>query len=169
VKGNQNRPRPWLAFNKSSGKPPERKKNHVRSHESGTNPESETGLPAGEAVITLTKATDGTQALRWIEFPAAVLLFVIVAGDPQSGAVYVLERKTGTWLWVDFEDEQCGGCSIGDFDLLMQEYDFLSLVERPALLRIKSGWVLDPGKPAEMAGGVSRSELCNGRLTEMES
>ena len=39
--------------------------------------------PAGEAVTTLTKATDGTQALRWIEFPAAVLLFVIVAGDPQ--------------------------------------------------------------------------------------
>jgi hypothetical protein len=115
VKGNQNRPGPWLAFNKSSGKPPERKKNHVRSHESGTNPESETGLPAGEAVITLTKATDGTQALRWVEFPAAVLLFVIVAGDPQSGAVYVLERKTGTWLWVDFEDEQYGGYSIGDF------------------------------------------------------
>ena len=79
--------------------------------------------PAGEAVITLTKATDGTQALRWVEFPAAVLLFVIVAGDPQSGAVYVLERKTGTWLWVDFEDEQYGGYSIGDFDLLMQEYD----------------------------------------------
>jgi hypothetical protein len=125
--------------------------------------------PAGEAVITLTKATDGTQALRWIEFPAAVLLFVIVAGDPQSGAVYVLDRKTGTWFWVDFEDEQYGGYGIGDFDLLMQEYDFLSLVERPALLRIKSGWVLEPGKPAEMAGGVSKSELCNGRLTEMES
>jgi len=113
--------------------------------------------PAEEAVITLTKATDETQAVRWIEFPAAVLLFVIVAGDPQSGAVYILDWKTGTWLWVDFEDE------------LMQEYDFLSLVERPALLRIKSGWVLEPGKPAEMAGGASKSELCNGRLTEMES
>jgi hypothetical protein len=125
--------------------------------------------PAGEAVITLTKATDGTQALRWIEFPAAVLLFVIVAGDPQSGAVYVLERKTGTWLWVDFEDEQYGGYSISDFDLLVQEYDFLSLVERPALLRIKSGWDLERGKPAEMAGGASKSEPCNGRLTEMES
>ena len=95
--------------------------------------------PAGEAVVTLIKATDGTQDVRWIEFPAAVLLFVIVAGDPQSGAVYVLERKTGTWFWVDFEDEQYGGYSIGDFDLLVQEYDFLSLVERPALLRATPG------------------------------
>ena len=125
--------------------------------------------PARDAVVTLTKATDETRPVRWMEFPAAVLLFVIVAGDPQSGAVYVLERKTGTWFWVDFEDERYGGYSIGDFDLLMQEYDFLSLVEHPALLRIKSGWVLEPGKPAEMAGGVSKSELCNGRLTEMES
>ena len=113
--------------------------------------------PAEEAVITLTKATDETQAVRWIEFPAAVLLFVIVAGDPQSGAVYILDWKTGTWLWVDFEDE------------LMQEYDFLSLVERPALLRAKSGWVLEPRKPVEMGGGASKSEVCNGRLTEMES
>jgi hypothetical protein len=125
--------------------------------------------PVGEAVIALTEATDETQAVRWIEFPAAVLLFVIVTGDPQSGAVYVLERKTGTWFWVDFEDEQYGGYSISDFDLLMQEYDFLSLVERPALLRIKSGWVLEPRKPAEMAGGASRPELCNARLTGMES
>jgi hypothetical protein len=108
--------------------------------------------PAGEAVITLTKATDETQAVRWMEFPAAVLLFVIVTGDPQSGAVYILERKTGTWFWVDFEDEQYGGYSISDFDLLVQEYDFLSLVERPSLLKATAGWLLEAGKPAEMAG-----------------
>jgi len=108
--------------------------------------------PAGEAVITLTKATDETQAVPWMEFPAAVLLFVIVTGDPQSGAVYILERKTGTWFWVDFEDEQYGGYSISDFDLLVQEYDFLSLVERPSLLKATAGWLLEAGKPAEMAG-----------------
>jgi hypothetical protein len=108
--------------------------------------------PAGEAVITLTKATDETQAVRWMEFPAAVLLFVIVTGDPQSGAVYILERKTGTWFWVDLEDEQYGGYSISDFDLLVQEYDFLSLVERPSLLKATAGRLLEAGKPAEMAG-----------------
>ena len=51
--------------------------------------------PVEESVVNLTKTTDETQAVQWIEFPAAVLLFVIVSGDPQSGAVYVLDRKTG--------------------------------------------------------------------------
>jgi hypothetical protein len=107
--------------------------------------------PAEEAVMTLTKATDETQAVRWIEFAAAVLVFVLVTGAPQSGAAYVLDRKTGTWFWVDFDDEQYGGYTSSDFDLLVQEYDFLSLVERPALLRAGPGWLLEPGKPAEMA------------------
>ena len=102
-----------------------------------------------EAVVALIKATDETQAVRWIEFPAAVLLFVIVAGDPQSGAFYVLDRKSGTWLWVDFEDEQYGGYSIGECEALVRDYDFLSLVERPGLLRGGLGWLLQPGKPAE--------------------
>ena len=105
-----------------------------------------------EAVVALIKATDETQAVRWIEFPEAVLVFVIVAGDPQSGAFYVLDRKTGTWLWVDFEDEQYGGYSIGDFDVLVREHDFLSLVERPGLLRGGLGWLLQAGMPAEMVG-----------------
>ncbi len=104
----------------------------------------------GEAVNTLITATDMAQAVRWIEFPAAVLLFVVVPGDSQSGAFYILDRKAGTWLWIDFEDEQYGGYSISDFELLVHEYDFLSLVERPALLSANPGWLLEPGKPAEM-------------------
>lgn len=109
-----------------------------------------------QAMCNLIEATDGAQAVRWVEFAAAVLVFVIVTGDPRSGAFYVLDRKRGTWLWVDFEDEQYGGYSISDFDLLLREHDFLSLVERPALLRTKSGWVLEPGKPAEMAREACR-------------
>jgi hypothetical protein len=79
------------------------------------------------------------------------LLFATVPGDPNSGAFFVLDRKTGTWFWVDFEDQEYGGYSASDFDLLVHEYDFLSLVERPALLRASRGWLLEPGKPAEMA------------------
>jgi hypothetical protein len=105
-----------------------------------------------EAVVALIKATEETQAVRWIEFPAAVLVFVIVAGDPQSGAFYILDRKIGTWLWVDFEDEEYGGYSIGDFEVLVREHDFLSLVERPGLLRGGLGGLLQPGMPAEMVG-----------------
>jgi hypothetical protein len=111
---------------------------------------------AEEALVTLIKATDETRAIRWIEFPAAVLVFVIVVGDLRSGAFYVLDRRSNTWLWLDFEDDQYGGYSTSDFDLLVHEYDFLSLVERPALLRADAGWLLEPHKPAEMAGGACR-------------
>ncbi|HEX4784906.1 MAG TPA: hypothetical protein VH350_11225 [Candidatus Sulfotelmatobacter sp.] len=105
--------------------------------------------PVEDAVVALIKATDEAQAVRWVEFPSALLVFVIVTGDPDSGAFYVLDRKSGTWLWVDFEDEQYGGYSIGDFEILVREYDLLSLVERPSLLKGGFGWLLRPGKPAE--------------------
>jgi len=102
-----------------------------------------------EAIRILIRATDGAQPVRWLEFSAAALLFLTVTGDSQSGAIYVLDRKTGTWFWIDFKDEEYGGYCVGDFDILVHEYDFLSLVERPGLLR--AGWLLEPCKPAEMA------------------
>ena len=104
-----------------------------------------------EAVRSLIEATEGAQAVRWLEFPTAVLLLLSITGDSQSGAFYVLDRKTGTWFWVDFEDEEYGGYCVSDFDILVHEYDFLSLVERPGLLRAGAGWLLEPRKPAEMA------------------
>ena len=110
----------------------------------------------GEAVDALITATDKAQAVRWIEFPAAILLFVVVPGDSQSGTFYVLDRRSNTWLWLDFEDDHYGGYSTSDFDLLVDEYDFLSLVERPGLLNAAAGWLLEPRKPAEMAGSLGR-------------
>jgi len=104
-----------------------------------------------KAVEALLNATENTKPVRWIEFPTAILLLLTVPNDEDSGALYVLDRNSRTWLWVDFEDEQFGGYSAGDFDLLVHEYDFLTLVERPGLLRASSGWLLEPGKPAEMA------------------
>lgn len=104
----------------------------------------------GEALKALAEATEGAIPMRWIEFPASVLVFAAVTADPGSGAFYVLDRRTGTWLWVDFDDEQYAGYEVRDFDLLVHEYDFLSLVERPALLSAGPGWRLEAGKPAEM-------------------
>ena len=46
------------------------------------------------AVTALTKITEIVEIVRWIDLPAAVLLFLLVPGDPESGAVYVLDRKT---------------------------------------------------------------------------
>ena len=112
--------------------------------------------PIGEAVDALITATDKAQVVRWIEFPAAILLFVVVSGDSQSGAFYVLDRRSNTWLWLDFEDDHYGGYSTSDFDLLVDEYDLLSLVERPGLLNADAGWLLEPRKPAEMARSLGR-------------
>jgi hypothetical protein len=104
-----------------------------------------------EAIRILITATEGAQPVRWLEFPVAALLFLTITGDSQSGAIYVLDRKTGTWFWIDFKDEEYGGYCVGDFDILVHEYDFLSIVERPGLLRAGAGWLLEPRKPAEMA------------------
>lgn len=106
---------------------------------------------ADQELGALLKFTENAEPVRWVEFPNSILLLVAVPGEPDSGAIYVLDRRTGTWFWLDFEDEQYSGYSVGDFDLLVREYDFLSLVERPALLRACAGWLLEPGKPAEMA------------------
>ena len=104
--------------------------------------------PAVEALLA---AAENAHPARWIEFASSILLFAIIPGDPDSGALYVFDRKTGVWFWIDFEDEQYGGYSVSDFDLLFHEYDILTLVERPALLRAGGRWLLELGKPAEMA------------------
>ena len=101
------------------------------------------------AVAALLEAADTPEIVRWIEFPASVLLFLLVPGDPESGALYVLDRKKGTWYAVDFEDEQYGGYSVGQLEMLLSECHFLGLVERPALLRTGLRWVVVPGQLPE--------------------
>jgi hypothetical protein len=103
------------------------------------------------AIAALVAITENAEPVRWIEFPASILLFLSVQGDPESGAFYVFDRKTGTWFWIDFDDQRYGGYSQSDFDLLIHEYDILSLVERPGLLKATPGWILEPGRPTEMA------------------
>ena len=37
------------------------------------------------------------QIVRWVQFPAGALFFVLVPGDPKSGAVYVFDRRKGVF------------------------------------------------------------------------
>ncbi len=101
------------------------------------------------AVAALLQATDQAEIVRWVEFPASVLLFLLVPRDPESGAIYVLDRKNGTWYAVDFEDEQFGGYSVGQLEQLLKECHFLDLVERPGLWRTGLRWCVEPGKRPE--------------------
>jgi hypothetical protein len=109
------------------------------------------GVDLQTAVGTLIKVAEDVEIVRWIEFPASVLLFLLVPGDPDSGAVHVLDRKTGTWYAVDFEDEEFGGYSVNQIETLLKECNFLDLIERPGLWRAGLQWVVLPGMVPEAA------------------
>jgi len=109
------------------------------------------GADLQSAMAALLKVTESVEIVRWIEFPASVLLFLLVPGDPDSGAVYVLDRKKGTWYAVDFEDEQFGGYSVSQLETLLKECNFLDLIERPGLWRAGVQWVVQPGMVPEAA------------------
>lgn len=98
------------------------------------------------AVRSLVDAAEQVKVVKWIEFPDSLLLFVMVPGDANSGAVYVLDRKPGVWYWVDFEDSQYGGYSLAELERLLGECSLLSLIERPGLLRTGLNWFLEAGK-----------------------
>ena len=103
------------------------------------------------AVDALTKVAENVEIVRWIELPASVLLFLLVPGDPDSGAVYVLDRKKGIWYAVDFEDEQFGGYSVSQLEMLLKDCNFLDLIERPGLWRAGLPWIVLPGTRPEAA------------------
>ena len=109
------------------------------------------GFDLPGAVAALIKVAENVEIVRWIELPSSVLLFLLVPGDPDSGAVYVLDRKKGTWYAVDFEDEQFGGYSVSQLETLLKECNFLDLIERPGLWRAGLRWVVMPGMRPETA------------------
>jgi hypothetical protein len=83
------------------------------------------GADLEAAINSLLRAAEHAEIVRWIEFPASVLLFVLVPGDAESEAVYVLDRKKGNWYAVDFDDEQFGGYSVSQLQQLLKECQFL--------------------------------------------
>jgi hypothetical protein len=109
------------------------------------------GIDLQAAVDALIKVAENVEIVRWIELPASVLLFLLVPGDPDSGAVYVLDRKKGTWYAVDFEDEQFGGYSASQLEMLLKDCNFLDLIERPGLWRAGLPWIVLPGTRPEAA------------------
>jgi hypothetical protein len=102
-------------------------------------------------VAELLQAAEQPEVVRWIEFPNSVLIFAIVSGNPQSGAIYVLDRKSCTWYSIDFDDQEYAGYTVEQFEALLKECSFLSLVERPGLLRSGLAWMLEAGKAPEVS------------------
>ena len=76
------------------------------------------------AVARLLDVTDHPKIEKWVQFPKALFVFLVVPGDPESGAFYVYDRRARVWYWVDFDDEKFGGYSVSDFDRLLRECRF---------------------------------------------
>jgi len=97
------------------------------------------------AVGRLLDVTEYPTITKWIQLPKALLLFLMVPGDSESGAFYVYDRVSRVWLWLDFDDEKFGGYTVGDFERLVRECHFLDIVEHPQLLPSRTRWIIDPG------------------------
>ena len=106
----------------------------------------EPGSSALTAVRALVERAEGVKVIKWIEFPDSILVFLMVPGDITSGAIYVLDRKSGVWYWIDFEDSHYGGYSREEFERLLSEGNLLTLIERPGLLGSGLKWVVECGQ-----------------------
>ncbi len=105
----------------------------------------EIGRSLEAAVARLLDVTEHPAITKWVQFPRALFLFLVVPGDAESGAFYVYDRHSRVWFWVDFEDEKFGGYNVGDFERLVRECRFFNLVERPSVLRGPGNWLVQPG------------------------
>ncbi|MCI0622207.1 MAG: hypothetical protein L0387_11175 [Acidobacteria bacterium] len=106
------------------------------------------------AVARLLAVAEHPAIQKWVQFPQALLVFLVIPGDAESGAFYVYDRRLRVWFWVDFEDEKFGGYNVSDFEHLVRECKFLDIVERPHLLRRQGPWVVQPGSRPEQVSEI---------------
>ena len=74
------------------------------------------------------------QIVRWVQFPAGALFFVLTQGDPRSGAFYIFDRRNGVFYSVDFNDQNWGGYSVAEYEALERTHRISQLAQRPWLL-----------------------------------
>jgi hypothetical protein len=115
----------------------------------------EVGGSVDGAVARLLDVTDHPTIAKWVQFPKALFLFLVVPGDPGSGAFYVYDRRVRIWFWLDFDDEKFGGYTVSDFDSLVRECRFLDIVEHLQLLPCQERWVVQPGARPRHAGAAT--------------
>lgn len=111
------------------------------------------------AVAKLLVVTEHPAIEKWVQFQRALLVFLVIPGDAESGAFYIYDRRSRIWFWVDFEDEKFGGYTVHDFERLVRECKFLDIVERPHLLRRRGCWMIQSGaRPQQITDAVNSAE-----------
>ena len=73
-------------------------------------------------------------APRLTQMPKGVLLFQMVANEPDSGAIYILDRESGNFYAVTFEEAR-GELTIREFEVLVREYGLLEYAVSPQLIQ----------------------------------
>ena len=110
------------------------------------------------AVSKLLNATEHPMVAKWVQSPKSLFVFLVMAGDPESGAFYLYDRLSKIWFWLDFEDDNFGGYTVNDFDRLMRECRFQEIIERPHLLPGKNRWFVQKGfRPQQISSGIDAS------------
>ena len=125
------------------------------------NTPDEVGRCSDRAVARLLDVTEHPAIAKWVQFPKALLVFLVVPGDPESGAFYVYDRRARIWFWVDFDDEKFGGYTVSDFDRLVRECRFLDIVESPHLLAGKNRWIVERGLRPQRSCEVADAGMKN--------
>ena len=105
-----------------------------------------------QAAAKLLEFAEYPQIFRWYQFPTALVILVAHADCLDCGAVYVYDRKKCVWLWVDFNDQNYGGYSPSEFDVLIEQCHFFKLAESPALLTSPVQWLVTAGQSPEVLG-----------------
>jgi len=105
-----------------------------------------------QAAAKLLEFAEYPQIFRWYQFPTALVILVAHADRLDCGAVYVYDRKKCVWLWVDFNDQNYGGYSPSEFDVLIEQCHFFKLAESPALLTSPVQWLVAAGQSPEVLG-----------------
>ena len=105
-----------------------------------------------QALAKLLEFAEYPQIFRWYQFPTALVILVAHADCLDCGAVYVYDRKKCVWLWVDFNDQNYGGYSPSEFDVLIEQCHFFKLAESPALLTSPVQWLVAAGQSPEVLG-----------------
>jgi hypothetical protein len=97
-----------------------------------------------EHVVKVFLAVGEAVAARWIEMPRGILLLQTVPEQPASGAIYLYDRESRIFFYVDFDRGRNDALTATEFDQLVAEYDLVS-------------WTANPGELPATIRGVGKA------------
>jgi hypothetical protein len=74
---------------------------------------------------------------RWVDYARGALLFLMVPGDPESGAFYIYDRARRAFFLVDqAHTPQYGGYRLKEFDQMAEACGLKTLARNPRRLAV---------------------------------